>query len=83
MWSDMVILLIRVASVAKGIPDFPPSGGRESAFSFAQRMGGGQEMAWQCGPLRLAMAVFGPLEPKISTKGNAYWDIPWSWYVMV
>lgn len=26
--------------------------GRESAFSFAQRVGGGQEMAWQCGPLR-------------------------------
>ncbi len=26
--------------------------GRESAFTFAQRVGGGQEMAWQCGPLR-------------------------------
>eukprot|EP00434_Breviolum_minutum_P026049 symbB.v1.2.023027.t1/scaffold2016.1/size116345/12 len=30
--------------------------GRESAFSFAQRVGGGQEMAWQCGPLRLSLS---------------------------
>ncbi|CAK9116013.1 unnamed protein product [Durusdinium trenchii] len=30
--------------------------GRESAFSFAQRLGGGQEMAWQCGPLRFSVS---------------------------
>ncbi|CAJ1400620.1 unnamed protein product [Effrenium voratum] len=30
--------------------------GRESAFSFAQRVGGGHEMAWQCGPLRLSVS---------------------------
>lgn len=30
--------------------------GRESAFTFAQRVGGGQEMAWQCGPLRLSVS---------------------------
>eukprot|EP00439_Symbiodinium_sp_Y106_P072976 s725_g13.t1 len=30
--------------------------GRESAFSFAERVGGGHEMAWQCGPLRLSIS---------------------------
>ncbi|CAE7250718.1 abcB4 [Symbiodinium natans] len=30
--------------------------GRESAFSFAERVGGGHEMAWQCGPLKLSIS---------------------------